>query len=55
MTLDNYTAEYDAGETSEVVIDVLIKVLLGVGLFASLIGLGMALGYLKKKFSGLRW
>ena len=50
---DGYTQTYDAGETSEVVIDILIKILVAVGLFASLIGLGIAGGYIMKKFKGL--
>ena len=49
MTLDGYTAEFDASETSEVTIDLVMTILIGVVSFATLIGLIWVIGYLKKK------
>ena len=52
MTLDNYTATYDAGETSEVIIDILIAVLVAIFGFATLIGLLLLFGWMKKSGIG---
>jgi len=49
MTADGYTQVYDAGETSEVTIDLIIAVVAGLVSFASLIGLIMLYGWVKKR------
>ena len=49
MTLDGYTAVYDAGETSEVSIDLIITVLAGFVSLGTLIGLVLLFGWLKKR------
>ena len=49
MTLNNYTAVYDAGETSEVVIDNIVAIGAAIVSFASLVGLILLYGWMKKK------
>jgi len=49
MTLDGYNASYDSSETSEVTIDLVVGVLAALVGFATLIGLVMLFGWLKKK------
>jgi len=49
MTLDGYNETYDAGETSEVTVDLIISVAAGLVSFASLIGLIILYGWVKKK------
>ena len=47
MTVDGYTAVYDAGETSEVSIDLIVGVLAALVSFATLIGLVLLFGWMK--------
>ena len=49
MTVDGYTAVYDAGETSEVTIDLIVGVLAALVSFATLVGLIMLYNWIKKK------
>lgn len=49
MAIDGYTAVYDAGETSEVSIDLIVGVLAAIVSFATLIGLILIFGWMKKK------
>ena len=49
MTADGYTAVYDAGETSEVVIDNIVAIGAAIVSFASLVGLILLYGWMKKK------
>ena len=49
MAVDGYTQTYDAGETSEVSIDLIVGVLASLVGFATLIGLILLFGYLKKR------
>jgi len=48
MTLNNYTAVYDAGETSEVAIDMIVKVGAILVSFGTLIGLMLLYKWAKK-------
>jgi len=48
MTLDNYTAVYDAGETSEVTVDLIVKVIAGMVSFGTLIALVILAKWFKK-------
>ena len=48
MTADGYNQTYDAAETSEVTIDLIVGVLAALVGFASLIGLIILFKYLKK-------
>ena len=49
MAVDGYNQTYDAGETSEVSIDLIVGVLASLVGFATLIGLIMLYGWLKKR------
>lgn len=49
MTLDGYNQSYDAGETSEVSIDLIVGVLAAIVSLASLVGLIILFGWMKKK------
>ena len=53
MTLDNYTQVYDAGETSEVTIDLIVGVLAALVSFVSLIGLILLFGWMKGRLPKL--
>ena len=48
MTLDGYNQTYDAGETSEVTIDLIVKVLAALVSLGALIGLIILFGWMKK-------
>jgi len=49
MTLDGYSAAYDAAEVSEVSIDLGMGILVALVSFATIIGLIILWGWLKKK------
>jgi len=49
MTVDGYTAVYDSAETSEVSIDLIVGILAALVGFATLIGLILLFGWMKKK------
>lgn len=49
MAVDGYTQVYDAGETSEVSIDLIVGILVALVSFATLIGLILLFGWMKKK------
>ena len=49
MTVDGYNNTYDSSETSEVAIDLLIAIGAALVSFASLIGLILLYGWVKKR------
>jgi hypothetical protein len=49
MTLDNYTATYDAGEASEVAIDLLVGSAAALFSFVSIVALVLLYKWLRKK------
>jgi len=53
MTADGYTQVYDAGETSEVSIDLIVAVVAALVGFASLIAIVLLYGWLKNKLPRL--
>ena len=48
MTLNNFSATYDAGETSEVIVDILVGSLAAIFSFATLIGLLLLYKWMRK-------
>jgi len=49
MALDGYNQTYDSAETSEVSVDLIVAVLSALVGFASLIGLILLFGWMKKR------
>lgn len=49
MAVDGYNQTYDAGETSEVSVDLIVGVIASLVGFATLIGLIFLFGWMKKK------
>jgi len=49
MTVDGYNASYDSAETSEVAIDLIVAIGAALVSFASLIGLILLYGWVKRK------
>jgi len=50
---DGYTAVYDAGETSEASIDLIVTIMAGLVSFATLIALVLLYKWLRKNMPGL--